>query len=144
MNFSAITTLLAETFLAKALSTRPTANLKKDEAIFTQKQLYYQRLIRLSKTVSEESVSIALSEFQQAEGGAVRVVSVCAAANVFAGGFEFAGEHDGTGERVARAGLDYGADRAGQEHDATGETDRLRCDMHHRRAEASKAPRSLH
>lgn len=43
-----------------------TANLQKDQAILAQKQLYYQRLVRLSKTVSEESVSVALSEFQQA------------------------------------------------------------------------------
>lgn len=43
------------------------ANLKKDEAILAQKKLYYQRLERLSKTVSEESISVALSEFQQAE-----------------------------------------------------------------------------
>jgi membrane fusion protein, multidrug efflux system len=44
-----------------------TANLQKDQAILTQKQLYYQRLVRLSKTVSEESISVALSEFQQAQ-----------------------------------------------------------------------------
>jgi membrane fusion protein (multidrug efflux system) len=44
-----------------------TANLQKDQAILTQKQLYYQRLQRLSKTVSEESVSVAFSEFQQAQ-----------------------------------------------------------------------------
>ncbi|MBV8802379.1 MAG: efflux RND transporter periplasmic adaptor subunit [Gammaproteobacteria bacterium] len=44
-----------------------TANLQKNQAILTQKQLYYQRLKRLDKSISEESLSVALSEFQQAE-----------------------------------------------------------------------------
>jgi membrane fusion protein (multidrug efflux system) len=44
-----------------------TANLQKDQAILTQKQLYYQRLERLSKNISQENLSVALSEFQQAE-----------------------------------------------------------------------------
>jgi membrane fusion protein (multidrug efflux system) len=47
-----------------------TANLQKNQAILAQKKLYYQRLERLSKSVSEESLSVALSEYQQAEATA--------------------------------------------------------------------------
>ena len=45
------------------------ANLQKDQAIFTQKQLYYQRVQQLFKknTVSQEELSEALSAFQQAQ-----------------------------------------------------------------------------
>lgn len=45
------------------------ANLQKNQAILTQKELYYQRLKRLLKTksASEEAMSVALSEFQQAQ-----------------------------------------------------------------------------
>ncbi|MBV9576003.1 MAG: efflux RND transporter periplasmic adaptor subunit [Gammaproteobacteria bacterium] len=45
------------------------ANLQKDQAILTQKQVYYLRLQRLSKTnaISQETFSEALSAFQQAE-----------------------------------------------------------------------------
>ncbi len=45
------------------------ATLQKDQAILTQKQLYYQRLQRLFKasSTSQESLSEAVSEFQQAQ-----------------------------------------------------------------------------
>lgn len=46
------------------------ATLQKDQAALTQKQLYYQRVQRLSKSnsTSQEALSQAMSEFQQAEG----------------------------------------------------------------------------
>jgi len=45
------------------------ANLEKDQAILTEKQLYYARLQRLfkTKTVSEETMTEALSSLQQAQ-----------------------------------------------------------------------------
>ncbi|MGE3919704.1 MAG: efflux RND transporter periplasmic adaptor subunit [Gammaproteobacteria bacterium] len=46
-----------------------TANLRRDQAVLVQKEIYYQRLTKLIKThvVSEEALSEALSEYKQAQ-----------------------------------------------------------------------------
>jgi len=43
------------------------ANLQRDQAILNQKQRYFQRLQRLDKSISEENLSVAQSEYQQAQ-----------------------------------------------------------------------------